>query len=130
MKKKTRVRKKAMEIKRKVFNIKSFVIASLRRASYRYPPREEARRKAKVDRNQYKCASCGNIFKRKDTKIDHIAAVVDPKMGWVSFDSFIDRLFCPVDGFQVLCKEDHDKKTKEEGVIRRTHKFLANKSKL
>lgn len=112
----------------KLFNIKAFVISSLRRASYRYPPREEARRAVKVDRNQYRCEMCGGVFKRKDTKIDHKIPVV-PLSGWVSFDSFIERLFCEVSGFQVLCKADHDKKTKEENAIRKSYRKVDKKIK-
>lgn len=113
----------------KFLNVKAFVIASLRRASYRWPPREEARRRVKVDRNQYRCEKCNKIFTRKETKIDHIKPVVDVT-GFESFDKYIERLFCDVSGFQILCKKDHDEKTKEENQIRRNvKKRVAKKTK-
>ena len=73
----------------KPFNLKSFVIATLRRSSYRWRPREDARRLARVGRNQYTCKICNNVFTRKETKVDHIIPVV-PLSGWISFDNFID----------------------------------------
>lgn len=103
---------------KKPWDIKAFAIASLRRSSYRWPPREEARRATKVDRNQYKCQKCGGIFKRKDTKIDHIEPVVAVS-GWAGFDSFIERLFCKVEGFQILCVPCHKTKTLAENVQRK-----------
>lgn len=98
---------------------KVFAIAALRRSSYRWIPRESARRLAKVDRNQYKCKTCGGIFKRKDTKIDHINPVVPVETGWAGFDSFIERLFCQIEGFQILCCVCHKEKTKIEGDQRK-----------
>lgn len=106
----------------KIWDKKSFTIASLRRASYRWPPREAARRLAKVGRNQYTCVKCKGVFPRKGTKIDHIEPVVCPIKGWQGFDSFSERLLCNIDGFQVLCNEDHKVKTKAENELRRQHK--------
>ena len=39
--------------------LKSFVIATLRRASYRWYSRTEALKNARVSRGLYKCESCG-----------------------------------------------------------------------
>jgi len=103
---------------KKLLTAKQFAILALRKSSYRWIPREEARRLAKIGRNQYKCSDCSKIFGRKDTKIDHINPVV-PVSGWVGFDSYVDRLYCETIGFQVLCKDCHSKKTKIENIERK-----------
>jgi len=46
--------------------------------------------------------------------VDHIEPVVDIKRGFVSWDEYIKRLLVEKKGLQVLCRDCHDKKTKEE----------------
>lgn len=101
-------------------NKKSWIIAKLRRASLMWPPRNEAFNKCKIERGAYECAGCAGIFKRKELHVDHIAPVVDVKVGWENWDAFIESLFCDVDGLQCLCKACHDKKSKEENENRRS----------
>lgn len=100
---------------------KNFAVASLRRASYRWPPRYNTLKRAKVARNAYTCAMCpeGVIHPRKNVQLDHIVAVV-PVTGWDGFDGFVDRLFCDDSGYQVLCSEHHAIKTSVENGIRKT----------
>lgn len=57
--------------------------------------------------------------KKPNVFVDHIEPVVNPETGFVSWDEYIERLFVEEDGLQVLCKECHDKKTKEEKERRR-----------
>lgn len=102
---------------------KQFAISSLRKSSYRWIPREASRRLARIGRNQYTCAHCKKIFGRKDTKIDHIIPVV-PISGWVGFDSYIDRLYCEIENFQVLCTVCHKLKTKNEGIERKLLRII------
>ena len=105
--------------KDKPFDVKAFAIATLRRASYRLKSRSEALKAARIARNQYKCAMCGKIFKRKEVQLDHVIPVV-PLTGWDNFDGFIIRLFVEHGyQFQVICREEHKAKTKEENRIRR-----------
>jgi len=62
---------------------------------------------------QYLCASCGKHYPQKQVNVDHIHPAGQLK----SFDdlpTFCERLFCGPDGLQVLCKDCHDVKTKEE----------------
>lgn len=73
-------------------------------------------RKAK----HYKCAMCGNIFVAKDVEVDHVLPVVDPVVGFVSWDEFIKRLYCPKENLQVLDKECHKLKTASERIARKT----------
>ena len=107
--------------------VKSFVIATLRRGTYRWPGRYLALKDAKVARNAYTCAMCpeGVIHPKKNIQLDHIVSVV-PVTGWDSFDGFIERLYCPKEGYQVLCREHHEIKTTIENQIRKTE---SNKKK-
>lgn len=88
-----------------------FVKNALRRASYRWSARSEALKKARVNRGDYCCNSCKQIFIRKEVQLDHIIPAINPLTGFVSFDEYIDRLFCDESNFQVLCIICHKKKT-------------------
>lgn len=90
----------------------------LRRLSYQWPPRREAISKARLERGVYLCNTCGGHFGPKEIQLDHIKPVVDEETGFVDWDTYIERLFCSADGFQVLCKTCHDAKTFLEKEIR------------
>lgn len=114
------------EKKKKKFNPKTWLTSVLRRASYRWPPRSEAIKKARIDRGLYKCAMCLNSFKQSDTIVDHIKSVVPlegfpihPVTGKPDWTIFIERLFCDVDGFQILCNNCADAKTLIEDEMRK-----------
>lgn len=117
----------AKERKPKKHNKKTFVTASLRRASLRWPPRNMALKKARVDRGLYRCSMCGESFKRDDIHIDHITPVVDPSQGFIGWDDFIEKLFCEEEQFQILCKYDHEVKTLIEDEMRKSLKKVDNK---
>lgn len=93
----------------------------LRRLSYQWPPRTHAKNLAKIDRGKYRCACCKNIFGLKDISLDHIDPVIGPE-GFINIQTYIERLFCPANGFQVLCSGCHDQKTLEEKKIRLEYK--------
>lgn len=109
-------------------NLKSFIIQVLRRGSYKWKPRTEALKRARISRGVYKCNMCEGEFKRKEMHIDHIKPVIDYK-GFTTWDDYIDRLFCDVDGFQVLCAPCHDNKTSIENEIRKSRKKPLTKKK-
>lgn len=111
----------------KKFTLKSFIIATLRRASYRYPGRTEALKAARIARNQYKCAHCGMIFGRKEIQIDHIKPIIDPAVGFVSWDSYIEGLFCEPDNLQVLDKICHKIKTDNERAQKKAERPRTSK---
>jgi hypothetical protein len=102
---------------------KSFAIASLRRASYRWVGRYSAFNGSKVGRNQYKCEMCPEdvVHGRKDVQLDHRIPIV-PVEGWDGFDNYIDRLFVEKEGFAVLCKPHHKEKTVKENAIRKENR--------
>lgn len=95
----------------------------------RWPPKNEAKKAARVGRGKYRCAECGGVGpatlppekgrkrRRNNAAVDHINPVIDPAVGFVSWDDFIARMFCEKGGFQVLCWECHTKKTAEERAI-------------
>lgn len=66
----------------------------------------------------YRCAHCGLEFPMAKIQVDHIDPVIDPVMGFVSWDVYLNRLFVPKSALQVLCVGCHQIKTKEEGTHR------------
>ena len=108
---------------------RSFIMSALRSA--RWPVKYEALRAACVGIHEnkktgrkakhYTCSDCGGTFPAKEVQVDHIAPIV-PVTGFDSYDATVDRLFCEVDGFQVMCKLCHAVKTKEENATRRSNR--------
>ncbi|MEO5367572.1 MAG: hypothetical protein H7831_14700 [Magnetococcus sp. WYHC-3] len=119
--------------KHKPLDLKAFVIATLRRASYRWPPREEAFRRARAGQLRVRgrlvwhhhCAMCpkDKWYTRKQVKADHIEPVVSTKDGFIGWDVYIPRMLCPVEGFQILCEQHHSEKTKKEQLERKLAKL-------
>lgn len=108
---------------------RSFVTSALRSGSNKWPPKYETLNEAKTEKKtnektgrlaqHYGCASCGKEFTSKDVQVDHIKPVIDPKTGFVSWDVFVERLFCEKKNLQVLCKACHKVKTKKESNARK-----------
>lgn len=76
----------------------------------------EARRpykgKNKRQKWEYQCAHCKEWFPDKEIQVDHVIPVGSLK-GPEDLIGFLMRL-TPEDGFQVLCLDDHQKKTNKE----------------
>lgn len=87
-----------------------FVKKGLRALSYKYSARTAAKRLARTGRNQYTCACCGGTFGNKEIQLDHKI----PVGTLITWDEYIKKLFCAVNGFQVLCKPCHKAKTARE----------------
>lgn len=108
---------------------RAFITSVLRAGSRRYPAKYETlnescvgirhNEKTKRDGKHYLCASCQGEYPAKDVVIDHIIPVVDPLVGFVSWDVFIERLYCDKSNMQTLCKACHKIKTKEETNVRK-----------
>ena len=113
---------------------RSFVTSTLRAGSRKWPPKYETLNAAKTEKEinkatkrlaqHYLCAMCEQEYTQKDVQVDHIKPVIDPKKGFVSWDTYIDRMFCEGKNLQVLCKVCHAEKTKLEKEI---SKKYANK---
>lgn len=96
----------------------------LRSGSRRWPPKYNKLNAAKTEKKinpktkrlaqHYQCASCLEEFVSSEVEVDHIIPVVDPKVGFISWDDYIAKLYCDEDNLQVLCKVCHKRKTKEE----------------
>lgn len=105
---------------------RSFIISALRQATRRWAPISQTQKDARVSRGVYKCAGCGEHVpasikegtKRvKNVFVDHIEPIVDPEVGFVSWDEYIERMFCEQDNLQLLCKACHDVKSTEEREV-------------
>lgn len=114
---------------------RSFIISRLRQKTRWWKPVWEIIRKARTRRGFYKCNVCkqevpatikgiyktgkkkGKPKKIKNILADHIEPIIDPVVGFVDFNSFIERAFCEEDNLQAICYKCHTKKTNEERRI-------------
>ena len=79
-------------------------------------------KKTKRLAKHYKCASCKDEFPSSQVEVDHINPVVDPVIGFTTWDDFISRLFVDASQLQTLCKPCHKIKTSTERVKRDENK--------
>lgn len=103
----------------KEFVLQLFLFAGLRRLSRFYPVKNEALRLARKSPGNYECAACKKLFKIGDVVVDHIDPVIDPKAGFVDWNTYIDRLFCPLSNLQCLCDWCHKIKSAAEVKVRK-----------
>jgi 5-methylcytosine-specific restriction endonuclease McrA len=106
---------------------RSFITSTLRAGSRRWPPKYETLNESKTDKKvntatgrvaqHYQCNDCKNEFTSKNVEVDHIKPVIDPKKGFVSWDKYIESLFCEKKNLQVLCKTCHKIKTNKEKEV-------------
>ena len=54
------------------------------------------------------------MFPSSEVQADHINPVIDPLVGFTTWDSVIERMFCETEGFQILCKPCHNNKSSAE----------------
>lgn len=99
-----------------------YVRSGLRSKATRWPPKYTVKQRNKRaysgpnprQKFEYKCDGCGNYFPDKEVEVDHI----EPVGSLLSFEDlpgFVERLFCPVEGLQLLCKDGcHRAKTNKE----------------
>lgn len=116
----------------------SFIKSTLRAGTQRWPPKYEVLNAAKRGKmvnavtgrlaEHYMCAHCSGLFPAKSVVVDHISPVV-PTTGFTNWDDIIARMFCDVDGLQVLCKECHATKTKLENAERKLYNNNNKKAK-
>lgn len=102
----------------------SFIKSALRSASQRWPPKFEALADAFVGKKvntktgrigkHYKCNSCLQEYPSSEVQVDHIHPVIDPAIGFISWDEVVKRMFCGKEDFQILCKTCHKSKTTVE----------------
>ena len=102
---------------------RSFIRSQLRAATMRWGPIAECLKDSRVSRGEYLCAGCQQTVpasikvggrRTKNVHVDHILPIIDPDVGFTSYDDLIERMFCEADNLQVLCTECHDIKTNDE----------------
>lgn len=111
-----------------------FIKSLLRAGSQKWGPRNACIKEARVRRGWYRCDGCGqevpatlppkpgNKRRIKNIVADHIHPVIDPAVGFTTWDECIKRMFCERDGFQALCHHCHSIKTQEEREIAKKRK--------
>lgn len=89
----------------------------------KWPPISQCLKEARVRRGVYLCAGCKEevpasiIVNGKRTKnaiVDHVNPIVDPEVGFVDWNTFIERLFAEGEDLQCLCHACHTEKTNDE----------------
>lgn len=99
--------------------------SALRQKSRWWKPMADAKLKARVKyigpnkrrKWAYVCANCKGTFLESEIHIDHIIPAGTLRKS-EDLPGFVDRLFCEVDGFQILCETCHHKKTQYERKIK------------
>ncbi len=91
----------------------TFIRSGLRRMHMRWPPMQKA--KGLVRRPfhgggrtkwEYRCSKCTLYFKDKEIEVHHKKDVGTLKC-FEDLPGFIERLFCGMEGYEILCKECH-----------------------
>lgn len=103
----------------------SFIKNNLRAATRKWGPIQNCVKKARRSRGLYECASCNDLVpasilcpetrkRKKNIIADHIDPIVDPAVGFTTWDSVIERMFCDSSNLQALCGKCHKEKSQEE----------------
>lgn len=105
----------------------SFIKGTLRRATFRWGPKNDVKKAARVSRGKYMCAGYkevphvvpaslppkpGNKKRINNAVVDHIRPIVE--RSFISWDDVINDMFCEADNLQVLCHSCHSHKTEDE----------------
>jgi 5-methylcytosine-specific restriction endonuclease McrA len=97
----------------------SFIRSALRGAMNKWGPKHAAKELArkgvigKRHRFEYKCAKCNKYHKGDEVQVDHIVPCGSLKQ-YSDLPGFVERAFCEVEGFMILCKPCHQIKTNYE----------------
>ena len=99
----------------------SFIRSALRQKSRWWKPITQCKLNAKRpykgplkrQKFEYQCNSCKKWFAEKNINVDHIIPAGTLTCA-NDLPGFVERLFCEVDGLQVLCSGCHNIKTQKE----------------
>lgn len=107
----------------------SFIKSTLRAGSRKWPPKYQALNAALVGTQvnsatgrmakHFKCARCAGLFPAARVQVDHIEAIIDPKVGFTNWDDVVYAMFCEQDNLQVLCLDCHKIKTAQEREMKK-----------
>ena len=129
--------------------LKGKIIAAIRKLTYTYEPRNNAKKAAKVAPATFKCSNCEAVVYTGQAKevpqkvldqfpeaykgkvdMDHIDPVIPiegfPETSW-DWNVYIDRTFCPENTWQCICRQCHKEKTYLETQLRK--EYRKNKEK-
>lgn len=108
---------------------RSFITSTIRGGFRRWPVKFSVLKSALVGKkinpstgrlaSMYLCNICKEEFPNKMVQVDHIEPVIDPKVGFISWDSFIEKLFCEKENLQVLCIPCHKNKSDYERSLKK-----------
>lgn len=142
---KTKPQAKSKPKKKPKFNFQTAVRGAIRRAFARSPKVRETLMKvrrevpkynkdgtrAKRDAVQYLCAVCQEWVSSTKIEVDHIEPVIDPSVGFVDWNTYVERIDCDVDNLRPICTTCHKNKTAQERAVavdrRRLEKQQNNK---
>jgi 5-methylcytosine-specific restriction endonuclease McrA len=101
----------------------SFIRSALRQKSRWWKPMTLAKNKVKRpyfgpnkrQKVEFQCNQCKLWWSDKDVHIDHITPAGSLRSAQ-DLPGFVERLFCEVDGLQILCTKCHHKKTQSEKI--------------
>jgi hypothetical protein len=122
---------------------KGKIINSVRKLTYAYPPRNNAKSRQKVAPATFECVECETwiyegvrdlttldlkppkgLIKGK-IYMDHIEPVI-PLSGFLrgswDWNEYLERMFCETEGFQAICYDCHKNKTYLEDQIRKEYR--------
>lgn len=132
--KRTRTIKKKKATVKKPVNFWIWLRVNLRTMTLKAPSRKDAIEAAKIPyigsnkrrKWSYVCANCSGEFVLKGIAVDH-KLPAGTLLCWDDVVGFMQRLFCGVEGLQVLCKRCHNIKsymennnvTYEEAVVQK-----------
>jgi hypothetical protein len=110
----------------------SFVKSALRAASRKWPPKYETINAACVGQKvniasgrlakHFKCAACAEEFPASKIQVDHIEAIINPKIGFTNWDDVVNAMFCEKENLQCLCLDCHKAKTAQERKLKKESK--------
>lgn len=114
------------------YNQSSVIRGALRRAFARSPlvveKMQESRRevprylkdgsRAKKNWVQRQCEVCGSWVGSTKISVDHKEPVVSVSDGFVDWNEFVARLWCPKENLQRICDSCHNTKTQTERISR------------
>lgn len=118
----------------------SAVITALRRIFRTYPPYQEVRNRCKVEwfeqckngntrrRVSFKCETCTVNVTPLEFVVDHTEPVVNVETGFVDYNTYVKRLFCPINNLSGMCKTCHNAKSLLENRSRREHSKRRSKA--
>lgn len=104
----------------------SFIKGLLRKGTTRWGPKNEVLKEARTEKGVYFCQGCQQNVpvtvkvgdkRLRNVFVDHKDPIVDPEVGFTSWDEYIDKMFCEKDNLQVLCGDCHDTKSALERKI-------------